>query len=187
MPDPTDIPGTPPEPAPFIRTEPTILPGSLPSKLRHAGPTEPLRPRQEAAVPEQPAEPEVPPPGAIRMLTPEAEKLNGQLRSTRGKNQKFLAMMESMGVAVSGADLINLRINTLLGILWPMDTRRGQLQRLDFENEYEQQLAAMLEPMMSQLRQAILGQGGNLPPEMIAQLAAQSGMAVPEALRHLDG
>lgn len=136
-------------------------------------------PQKEAPVEAtEPDEIEVP-----ENIFPEAVDLYVELATLRGANGELLQQIQSHGVGLDPASLIQTRLSALIDTLFDGTTLEGQLGMLTVEKNFERAMAEVLKDAASNVVKAILSQGASVSPDQMAQMAQAAGIGVPAAFR----
>jgi hypothetical protein len=123
-------------------------------------------------------------------LTPDLQRRAAELDEQRTANNDKIAELVRLGGGQGGVmpgSIAGLRAEVLLDYLFPPDTRKGQGQRLDYEKAVQDRIAEMLDGLESQIWQARLAAGAQVPQHMLEKMAAQQGLAIPAAERGKQG
>jgi hypothetical protein len=121
--------------------------------------------------------------------TPELQERHESLRSRHRDIAEKIRYLAALGggqpeeAGLPQADVLDVRLTVLLGMLFPQDTPKGQGQRLD----YEHRVAARIMDLLDQLEDAIsadqLSEGAALPREALERMGDRAGFRAPAAQR----
>jgi hypothetical protein len=113
------------------------------------------------------------------------EDLQAQFEAVRDANQATLADLERKGVTMDPLSFVHARIDNLIDFIaqttGPNGGRWAAMARLQFE----QHIAIELQNVEKQATKAQLAQAGQWTPEMIARLAAETGLFRSKGHGHL--
>lgn len=124
-------------------------------------------------------------PGVLRQ-PPRPDDLQAQFEAVRDANQVKLVELERRGMAMDPLSFVHARIDNLIDFIaqttGPNGGRWAAMARLQFE----QHIAGELAGVEQQATKAQLAQGGLWTPQMIAQLAAETGLFRSKGHGHLQ-
>lgn len=180
-----------------ITPGPVTAPAVVTRSVAHPNEADQASPEQVSGVPRRPeptpapvapqaapvpVPPELPPPDAYQ-IAPENQGLSESYQAIQRRNAKVMDELAAMGAQVSATDILDLRMKVLLDTLWPMEDSRNQRRRILFERSFAEALNEKIEPLVSEARQFLLGQGANLSPDQLQEMAQEHGIQAPAARR----
>lgn len=129
-------------------------------------------------------------------LTPDLAKRAAEIKALTDENfTRFMALRNELGVTIPAAKILELKLEAILDTFFPMETRKGQFHRLEFEANFErlmrqqidqsrQDAMVAIDDMKGQIRKQLLA--GQIPAGMtvdqLIQVTQELGMPVPEGL-----
>jgi hypothetical protein len=101
---------------------------------------------------------------------------------------RYLGHLSGSGPAqLPHADVLDVRLAVLLDMLFPPDTRRGQGQRLDYDQRVADRIMELLGPVEDAVYARCLSSGKQLAPEALRRLGSVAGLPVPSAEQEPEG
>jgi hypothetical protein len=114
-------------------------------------------------------------------MTPELEQthkdLLGLTEDVKRRSQEVLRY----GGHIPMESMFSLQLFTLVDMLFPRTTERGQRQFLEYQTRVQRRLLEILDSVEDQIHQAALAAGSNVPPEALARMAERAGIPRPAA------
>lgn len=130
------------------------------------------------ALEEGPEEPE--------FATPELQAKYREIAALTARNDRRVQALAGLTGGKGGfthASMIDLKLACLVDMLFPSGTAKGQGLRLDLDQRIQEKLSQVISDNEKNIREQLLAAGAQLPPEMLAQMAAEQGLHMPAAER----
>jgi hypothetical protein len=101
--------------------------------------------------------------------------------------ERMRQVLHHTGGGIPPESMFSLQMFVLLDMLFPRTNERGQRQFLEYQRRVQERLLSILDQVESQFAQARLAAGAQLPPEILARMAAAQGIPAPAAERRRKG
>lgn len=110
-------------------------------------------------------------------LDPSLRRRWSALQDLIAKNAAAEERLAKYGAQLNPASVLAQRIQALIDVLFPFEGGlEDQSTRLEIDERVQRSAAEFLEGARSQITQAMLAQGSQLPPDLVQAMAAQQGL-----------
>lgn len=117
-------------------------------------------------------------------LSPSLRRRWSALQDLIAKNAAAEEKLAKYQVQINPASFLAQRLQALIDVLFPFDgDLEDQVARLEIDERVQRGAAEFLESARSQVTQAMLAQGTQLPPDLVKAMAAQQGLNGSKLIR----
>jgi hypothetical protein len=120
-------------------------------------------------------------------MTPELEQSHKDLLGLGEQVQQRSQEVLRYGGNIPLESMFSLQLFTLVDMLFPRTTERGQRQFLEYQTRVQTRLLEILDSVENQIHQAALAAGSHVPPEALARMAERAGIPTPAAEQRRGG
>lgn len=120
-------------------------------------------------------QPGAPAPEEFQFATPALAAMADAVRALGKKNVEGIKRLALEGVQIPAFQVLQDRLDVLLGMAFDISTPQGQSARLEFDRRFEERIAERIQEMTDSLGKAKLASGAQLSPEQVSALAKEMG------------
>jgi hypothetical protein len=120
-------------------------------------------------------------------MTPELEQSHKDLLGLSEQVKQRGTEVLRYGGHIPMDSMFSLQLFTLVDMLFPRTTERGQRQFLEYQTRVQKRLLEILDSVEDQIHQAALAAGSHVPPEALARMAERAGIPTTAAEQRRGG